>query len=131
MSTEFTVVVFGKEGCGKCKALLGRLDRMFKGEEGQHFSLKYVDVSKSIGMVAMCKMECINPSRIPAFVVVDAHGVPLRNPDPGRRDDEDDYSMLYQHLGAQTDYSRKGNISPALVKRILTTAMQAAVPQPG
>jgi hypothetical protein len=61
------------------------------------------------GLIQFCRAECINPNRIPAFMVLKKNESeeyrPLPNPDLAAASASDTNSRLYTYLGLQTDYS--------------------------
>ena len=65
----FRVLVFGKVGCDKCAMLNRRLDRLFAEESWQDFEKQYCDIETEEGLIAFCRAQCVNPSRIPALLV--------------------------------------------------------------
>ena len=121
-------MVFGKKGCVKCKALNQRLDSLLATPEYSDFEKKYWDVMTEEGLVEFCKIECVNPQRIPAFVVLkrasDGKYLPLENPAPETADEVCRASKLYTLLGLQTDYSDVGQgvLSPAMITKVLAEA---------
>lgn len=126
MAKKYRVVVFGKDGCDKCKSLNRRLDDLLQHDEWAGFEKKYVDVMTQDGLVEFCQAECVNPQRIPAFVVTrqdeeTGEHRPVPNPAPGRHDPLCGASRLYQHLGLQTDYSEAGRglITPQMIQSVL------------
>ncbi len=127
------VHVFGKPGCAKCAMLNRRLDKML-AEDPRYarFHKEYHNVLEEEGLMAFCKTECLNPSRIPAMMVgyQDENGKPnyLTNPTPDTADPVCKHSKLYQFLGVQTDYSDegKGIISPEMIQTILDEALKIA-----
>ncbi len=126
MSKTYQVMVFGKEGCDKCKVLNQRLDKLMAKDEWQDFEKAYVDVMTEDGLVAFCKAECINPQRIPAFVVSrknEQTGAyePVPNPRPFEKDPVCKDSKLYTFMGLQTDYSGAGGglITPKMISTVL------------
>ncbi len=130
MDKKFQVVVFGKKGCEKCASLNKRLDTILKKKEWQDFEKVYMDVHTEDGLIAFSKAECLNPQRIPAFVVVWKNSQnnalePVPNPKMGQKDEVCGDARLHTHLGLQTDYSGegKGVISPKMIKQILQEAV--------
>lgn len=131
MAKSYRILVFGKEGCDKCKALNKRLDDLLETEPWTAFEKEYVDVMSEEGLVAFSKQECLNPQRIPAFVV--AHkkdGAEDFEPVPNRKIGVQDAvckdSRLYHHLGLQTDYTEagKGLITPKMITAVLQEALE-------
>lgn len=128
MEKTFRITVFGKTGCKKCKALNRRLEKLLGEERWQDFEKVYHDLETEDGLLAFCRSECVNPSRIPAFVVMrrtDAgEFVPVESPQPGDRDELCGQSRLYQFLGLQTDYSDAGRglLTPAMIESVLQRA---------
>lgn len=132
MPTQLQVNVFGKTGCKKCKLLQSRLDQLLDQPEWRVFQKTYTDIETEDGMVEFCQAECLNPQRIPAFIVTKIEDggrrVPLPNPAPGQADPVCGNSRLYQYLGLQTDYSEagKGLISPKMIQAVLYQAKELA-----
>ena len=137
MDKQFEIRVFGKKGCPKCKTLNKRLDSLLSKDEWAHFEKKYFDVQTEDGLVEFCNAECINPQRIPAFVVAKKHGQDtngndaaelIPNPAPEEYDEVCKDSKLYVYLGLQTDYtdSGQGVISPKMIKSVLNEACETA-----
>ena len=128
MRKPFRVMVFGKTGCEKCKVLNRRLDRLFAEEQWQDFEKQYCDVETEDGLIAFCRAQCVNPSRIPALLVTqytDAGGyVPVQNLSAGTTDPVCGRSHLYQYVGLQTDYSEVGSglITPEMIEAVLNEA---------
>jgi len=125
MEKDFHVLVFGKTGCDKCKMLNRRLDALLSHNEWQDFEKIYFDLETEDGLVAFCQAECVNPSRIPAMLVMKhdreagKYGR-LLNPRPGQWDDVCKKSKLYTYLGLQTDY---GDIGQGVIKPEMLTAV--------
>ncbi|OPZ25605.1 MAG: hypothetical protein BWZ02_02376 [Lentisphaerae bacterium ADurb.BinA184] len=133
MPPKFRVIVFGKPDCKKCELLQGRLDELLAKPEWQQFEKRYCNLETEDGLVAFCKAECVNPSRVPALMITrldDASGryEALPNPRPGKLDPVQGRSRLYTHLGLQTDYSGKGGgvISPKMITSLFAEAMAQA-----
>ncbi len=128
MDKSYRVTVFGKVGCDKCKTLNRRLDKLLAEERWQDFEKHYCDVETEDGLLAFCRSECVNPSRIPAFVVTRNSGagdyVLVESRQPGAPDSLCADSRLYQYVGLQTDYSGTGNgvINPAMIESMLEQA---------
>jgi hypothetical protein len=127
---KMKIVVFGKTGCVKCKVLQSRLDELLERDEWKSLYVKeYCDVETLDGIVSFCKSECVNPQRIPAFLVMawnpDTQAYePMPNPAPGREDSVCKQSRLYQFVGIQTDYSDvgKGLITKPMIETVLGEA---------
>ena len=129
---EHRIVVFGKEGCPKCKTLNSRIDALIKNSRWDDVDKEYVDVSTVEGLVRFSRAECINPQRIPALVVTqkDPDGGtfnPVPNPRPDEKDEVCGDSRLYSILGLQTDYSSAGRgvISKEMITSVLAEATSA------
>lgn len=125
MTKPYRILVFGKTGCDKCKVLQTRLDNMVAAPEWQDFEKTYSDVETEDGLVEFCRTGCINPHRIPAFVVK------KRNTQTGAYDyiadtrpESLDRSRLNVHVGVQTDYSDAGRglITPQTIASVLELA---------
>ena len=133
MQDKFRVLVFGKAGCQKCKVLNQRLDNLLGKDEWKAFEKVYCDVESEEGLISFCKAECINPQRIPGFMITKydketGKYAPLPNPGMGTDDKVCKDSKLYTYLGLQTDYTDtgKGVISPKMIKAVLNEALQEA-----
>ena len=131
MADRFRVVVFGKAGCDKCRALNKRLDTVLGKPEWQDFEKLYCDLETEGGLVEFCNAECINPQRVPAFLVarrIDGTGDYERLPalSPGSYDEVCKNSRLYMWRGLQTDYSEvgRGLITPQMLQTVLAEARQ-------
>ncbi|MFO7535686.1 MAG: hypothetical protein R6X19_08405 [Kiritimatiellia bacterium] len=132
---KMKIVVFGKTGCVKCKVLQSRLDELLEHEEWKAlYEKEYCDVETEDGIVAFCKSECVNPQRIPAFLVTSWNPAtqayePLPNPKPGAADAVCRQSRLYQFVGIQTDYSDvgKGLITKPMIESVLAAARDLRV----
>lgn len=124
----FRVMVFGKTGCEKCKVLNRRLDRLFSEAQWQDFEKLYCDVETEEGLIAFCRAQCVNPSRIPALLVTRCTEagsyVPVQNLRTGTTDPVYARSHLYQYVGLQTDYSEIGSglITPEMIEAVLNEA---------
>ena len=124
----FRVMVFGKTGCEKCKVLNRRLDRLFAEEQWRDFEKQYCDVETEDGLIAFCRAQCVNPSRIPALLVTQCTEegcyVPVQTLNAGVADSVCGRSHLYQYVGLQTDYSEVGSglITPEMIEAVLLEA---------
>lgn len=132
MEKYFQIHVFGKAGCEKCAVLNKRLDQLLTEEEWQAFEKVYHDVETVEGLVAFSRMECMNPSSIPGFVINrknpssgEFHPLPRLLPVAAATAEEK--SLLYSWHGVQTDYGEagKGIIPPALIRSMLEKALQS------
>lgn len=128
----FRILVFGKPGCDKCKVLNQRLDTLLAKEEWADFEKLYCDVTTEDGLVQFARAECVNPQRIPAFMITRRKGdtdryEPVMARKPGEPDPICKQSKLYQHLGLQTDYTDagKGVISAGMITAVLEEARRA------
>ncbi len=133
MAKPFQVHVFGKKGCEKCGVLNQRLDKLTESVEWQDFEKVYRDVETEEGIIAFCQAECINPQRIPAFLIQRLNSTtdryePVPNRAPGEADNVCGGAKLYQYLGLQTDYSESGRglITPKMIKACLNEARTTA-----
>jgi hypothetical protein len=134
MAKPFKLVVFGKAGCDKCKMLKKRTDDLLASAEWADFEQEYCDVETEEGLIEFCRAECINPTRIPALVVMRQESGtyrPVPVAEPERSDPLLGKSRLYHVLGLQTDYSAQGRgvLSPKMIQAILSAA-RAAVEEP-
>lgn len=130
---QFQVMVFGKAGCDKCAVLEKRIDGLLEKSEWSDFEKLKLDAESEDGLVEFCQCECVNPQRIPAFVVrrwnpLNHRYEPVRNAEPSAQDEVCGSSKLYTFLGIQTDYteSGKGIISPKMITSVLEEARALA-----
>ena len=129
MASKYRARVFGKAGCQKCDMLKRRLTKLLAKKEWADVTLDYSDVESEDGLVTFCRVQCLNPSRIPALLVerlneeTGAYEL-IPNPAPGRDDPVIGAAKLYQWLGLQTDYSAAGRglITPKMLTAILEEA---------
>ena len=109
-----TLVVYGKTGCSKCDALQRRLEK-----KNIPFVLRKVDTME--GLVAFCRAEQLNPSRIPAALIEQETGgrrEPLRG-STGVLIEQFGTNALPTIVGLQTDYDSGGGvIRPELLDRL-------------
>lgn len=133
MAARYRILVFGKAGCDKCKTLHKRLDEVLAREEWADFEKQACDVETVEGLIAFCQSECLNPQRIPGFVVLRRKGegeefAPVERPEPGKADPACGASALYSLVGLQTDYSvgGRGVLSPKMITATLTEARYSA-----
>ena len=116
--------VFGKTGCAKCAVLQKRLDSILEKDEFKNkFVKEYDNVLTEEGLLKFCRVQCVNPNKIPALVISDQDGNFLE----GEWNVKAPYT--YQYLGIQTDYSEtgKGILQPELIEEILRKALDKAV----
>lgn len=132
MDSAYQVKVFGKKGCPKCKTLNQRLDKLLAKQEWQDFGRAYSDVETEVGLVDFCKVQCVNPSRIPSMVILKRNEETgryelIRNANPGETGGVLKNSRLYTFLGLQTDYTDvgKGLITPKMLTSILAEARKS------
>jgi hypothetical protein len=130
---KFQVMIFGKAGCDKCAVLEKRVDGLLKKPEWEEFEKVKMDVESEDGLVEFCQCECVNPQRIPAFVIKrwdeeTGRYELVRNANPQPRDEVCGNSILYTFTGVQTDYTDegKGIISPKMIKSVLEQARLSA-----
>jgi hypothetical protein len=129
MTKPFQIAVFGKPDCEKCGLLNRRLDDLLARDEWADFDKIVHDVTTVNGLVAFAQTECLNPSRIPGFLVSrwDAGSQTYRplsqtlTPATARCSCA---SLLTLHLGLQTDYGPggKGLLSPTSIRAVLSAA---------
>jgi len=129
---DFLVTVFGKAGCDKCKTMNKRIDDLLVKPEWQDFEKSYHDLETEDGLVAYCRTECINTTRIPAVVISKRNPQTgkyefLANPQPDRFDPVLKRTQLYSWIGLQTDYSEQGQgvVSPKMLTTLLEEARLA------
>lgn len=118
-----TVHIFGKTGCAKCAILQKRVDALLEKDEFKgKFVKEYDNVLTEEGLLKFCRVQCVNPNKIPALVVADENGYL-----EGEMNAKAPYT--YQYLGIQTDYSGngKGVLPPELVEEILRKALERTV----
>lgn len=130
MSGKYQIAVFGKSGCPKCELLNKRIDKLLKKDDWEDFEKKYYSVETVDGLVAFSESECLNPQRIPAFVLMEKFGEDgwrlMENRRMGEQDDVCGKSKLYQYLGLQTDYAEGGGgiVSAKMIESVLSEARQ-------
>ena len=109
------VHVWGKHGCAKCKALMGRLERLNK--EGLGVDVVYHDILTVEGLAEFCRHGSINGNNIPAMTVEGAD--PLENPEcwPWRGS-----KPLYGECGVCTDYDNGGVMLPEMLVWVIDQA---------
>ena len=122
--------VYGKHGCKKCELLKSRLQKLLEKDEYKDISMNYSDVLTLDGIVAFCKVKCLNPNRIPALVMeTEQDGVIKPVPSAHRKSLESQVfgaGVVYSYIGVQTDYDNGGGvISPAMIESVLTEAKTA------
>lgn len=129
MAKQYRITVFGKSGCDKCKVLNQRIDTLLEKDEWGEFEKNYISLDTEEGLVAFCRTECVNPQRIPAFVIEKLDESTneyrlLENSDPDRGIQNAANARLYQYVGLQTDYSDQGRgvISPKMIAETLKEA---------
>ncbi len=131
MDATLEAVVFGKTGCDKCKVLLRRVNELTQAPEWADVRVRYLDVETEEGLVEFCRMECLNPQRLPALVMgcVEADG--QFRPIPAAPSAVPDLLLgacrLYHIVGLQTDYSPRGRgvITPAMIAAVFEQARAA------
>jgi hypothetical protein len=130
MSAQFQIQVFGKEGCDKCTVLNRRIDSTLQKDKWKDFEKLYLDVETEDGIVAFARAECINPQRIPAFLVTrynvsSGHYEPIPYNGHEELDSPTRKTRLYSYLGCQTDYSPDNNgvINPKSIKKVMEEAV--------
>jgi len=126
---DYQIMIFGKAGCDKCAVLEKRVDSLITKPDWQEFGKLKIDVESEEGLVEFCQCECVNPQRIPAFVVQKWNDKTksyenVQNPSPSSEDDVCGNSKLYTLMGIQTDYTERGKglISPKMIKSVLQEA---------
>ena len=131
MRKEFLITVFGKSGCDKCALLNKRLDKIVQQKKFTAFAKDYQSVDTVDGLVAFTEAECLNPSRIPGFVVQKWDAQTERYRYLPQQEDPDTLlkqkNLLTLYLGIQTDYSAsgKGLLPPALINAVLEKALNS------
>jgi hypothetical protein len=122
MEKKYRILIFGKDGCPKCKTLKERLHALLERSEFAAFDAAYCDVLTEEGLVQFAKLECLNPARIPAFVILERRGdefVPVARPTRAMKENS---SLLSLYLGLQTDYSTSGVLTPQMLESVLEEA---------
>lgn len=122
---KYKIVVFGKTECSKCVALNHKIDELLKSGNYKDFEKQYVDVMSEDGLVMFCDLECLNPQRIPAFVImknIDGKLIPIENKTEIISDDICGKAWIYQYYGLQTDYASDGKITSKMIERVLEMA---------
>ncbi len=107
-----------------------RVEKILKKKQWQDFHKVYHDIMTEDGLIDFANAECINPQRIPAFVIKKFNEERnryeyLANEIPGKYDAVCGGSKLYTYLGVQTDYSTTGTITPKMIQHVLTEAAGA------
>ena len=130
MDKPYRIQVFGKPGCDKCTVLNRRLDKIITEEKFKGFSKVYQNVESVDGLVEFTKTECMNPSRIPGFIIQkwDEAENSWKYIPQTSADKESSKILLYSIVGIQTDYSGegKGLLSPKQIKKVLESALAEA-----
>jgi hypothetical protein len=126
-SHPYRVLVFGKEGCDKCKTLNGRLDRILAEPAYADFEKHYCDIFTVDGLVALCEAEVLNPQRLPSFQVLrmdseanEYRRIPQRASEGG--EPATSGSPVPTYVGIETDYSGTGVIPPEVIRTVLDEA---------
>ncbi len=101
-----------------------------KKESWQDFEKVYYNVESIDGLVAFTQVECLNPSRIPGFVITKWNDRLKQYEYMPQQLQADDASsrrtLLHTHLGLQTDYGQgKGVLPPKLIQAALQRAKAA------
>lgn len=130
MPKKFRIEVFGKPGCAKCALLNKRLDQMLAENRWKDFEKCYHNVETVDGLVAFAQTECMNPSRIPGFVIRvwneerQTYDFVAQKSEPVQQGKKPN-NFLSVYLGVETDYSEdgKGLLSPNLIQAVLQTAV--------
>ena len=125
----YRISLYGKHGCSKCAQLKARLDKLINSD-WQDFEVSYHDITTEDGMVDFALRECLNPQRIPSFIVEKKvagtdNFEPIRNP---AHDSWTSGVRPMRYLGIQTDYTEvgKGIIPPAVVVDVMKQAKAIA-----
>ena len=128
MGKTYRVSLFGKKGCDKCKILKGRLESLLVKDEWSDFDSVYNDIETEDGLVSFVHTECLNPQRIPSFVVEKENAEtgawePLLNPDALASTAR---MRPWRYIGVETDYSEAGRgvITPKMVTDALARAKE-------
>lgn len=127
MDEAYKIIVFGKDDCPKCKSLFRRLKKLLSRKPDFRFfkGPEYVGIDTERGLVEFCKLECINTSQIPAFIVYKRDQdldkwIPVGRTVNQKYADYND-NIIYLYSGLQTDYSDKGKgvITEGMIKEEL------------
>ena len=125
MEKTYRITLFGKKGCDKCKVLNERIDGLLKTDSWQSFEKAYVDIASVDGLVSFVKTECLNPQRIPAFIVekkgTDGGYKPIINP---KSQTTEALLKPWRYVGVETDYSEKGR--GVITPQMITSALEQA-----
>ncbi|MEA2062101.1 MAG: hypothetical protein U9P14_00260 [Gemmatimonadota bacterium] len=132
---RFQVMVFGKQGCDKCKVLKSRLEKILAEESYIDFELVYNDLGTVEGLVRFCQSERLNPQRIPGFMIFEHQGSEesgVCRPLCHLQEMTDlDGEPIEIFLGLETDYTGDGTLRPKAIRQVLdealTTHQQAEV----
>ncbi|RMD75484.1 MAG: hypothetical protein D6820_14665, partial [Lentisphaerae bacterium] len=107
--TLYQIRIFGKKGCQKCQLLKQRVTKILDNAKYAEFEQAYFDILTEDGLVTFCSAECLNPSRIPAFLVCRLDELtgeyrPIPNPvgHPERMHPLFKESLVYSWLGLET-----------------------------
>jgi len=123
---KFVIALYGKEGCAKCKSLLGRVSAILKQDRYQVFSLRYFDLSTRAGLVAMALGETVNGQRLPTLQIMRKTAEGLEKiRDPRREESRKDRLFVPVYLQLETDYSdpARSVIKPAEVEELMNIAL--------
>lgn len=117
------ITVFGKTGCRKCEMLIKRLEGILKKREDKKWKLEYKNLTNEDDLVEFCKLEVLNPQRIPAIVMYGSDNKPLRY-SGAYSESKDGDVFLPVYLGASTDYDTGRGV---LTEDTLFQLMEVAV----
>jgi hypothetical protein len=132
MGGIYKIQVFGKPGCDKCAVLNQRLDKLLQDEQWKDFEKEYCSLDTEEGLVAFAESECVNPQRVPAFVVrrfnAESGEYEMMSSPPGPGPGSK--TRLHSALGLQTDYSPEGRgvLSPQMIELVLKEAASQSAP---
>jgi hypothetical protein len=126
---DYAVLVFGKEGCDKCKVLNRRIDKLLEKPEWTRIEKKYFDITTVDGLVNFAEAESLHPQRIPALLVCKAKPDGSTERIHQRFTEGYDADGVYRvpgYVGLETDYTDGGVITPEDIEKVFREAVTAA-----
>ncbi|MFH1706563.1 MAG: hypothetical protein ABIF71_01395 [Planctomycetota bacterium] len=126
---DYAILVFGKEGCDKCKMLNKRIDKLLDKPDWNGFEKRYFDVTTVDGLVNFAEAESLHPQRIPSFQVHRAKPDGTTERLRQRFVEGYDADGIYRvpgYVGLETDYAGGGVITPDDIEKVFREAVTAA-----